>query len=352
MRMKDVGEKGFLGSLLPTLPTDPRLIGGFGHDAAEIELPGGTMNLVLKIDRAPRPLAVAHQWANHACWGRMAVTAACSDILAFGGSPMALMLALSLSSETPTETARFIINGAVDECKLNNVIYAGGDTKEGSEINVVASAVGLVPKHLSLRRAVAEPGDLIVCAGEIGGFAASYFLASSPEYVDDMVHSEAIRYLSYPRARWDEALEVNRQQLAKGGTDCTDGLYDVLRTFSNDEFKVLLHLDRLPFHPLTQLCEEKLGISKVNLSLAGGDWNIFYLVRADRRHKLFSLKSMGLSLWEVGRVLEGDCGVYAQGRDERVYSLTGPVNDHFRQNIETGRPFMEQVRLGQFLRAL
>jgi thiamine monophosphate kinase len=190
MRMKDVGEKGFLGSLLPTLPTDPRLIGGFGHDAAEIELPGGTMNLVLKIDRAPRPLAVAHQWANHACWGRMAVTAACSDILAFGGSPMALMLALSLSSETPTETARFIINGAVDECKLNNVIYAGGDTKEGSEINVVASAVGLVPKHLSLRRAVAEPGDLIVCAGEIGGFAASYFLASSPEYVDDMVHSK------------------------------------------------------------------------------------------------------------------------------------------------------------------
>ena len=96
-----VGEKGFLTGLLPQLYADPRLLGGFGHDAAIITLDGAPFNLIQKIDRASYPVSLRYGWSGYQSWGQMAVTANCSDILASGGRPVSCMPSHSPSDVTP-----------------------------------------------------------------------------------------------------------------------------------------------------------------------------------------------------------------------------------------------------------
>jgi thiamine-monophosphate kinase len=347
--MNSLGEKGFLHEILPGLYEDPRLVGGFGHDASVIELPGAPFNLIQKIDRASHPVALKRGWADHGSWGRMAVTANCSDILASGGEPVSCMVAVMVPGEKNADHVRDIIVGASKECRERGIVYAGGDTKEAADAHVVGCCVGIIPKDGFLPRNTAKPGDRIFCAGRIGGFAGAYFLM---EKVHGNTSSEETRhytdYLSLPVAQWEVAREVNSRGVARCGMDASDGVLDVLRTLTAPGVGVELHLDRIPYHAFALECAAKTEIPLTQFIFGGGDWNILYAVPPEAAEQLTAEVGDRLPLFEIGEVTEGK-GVWARGNSGERLPVTGVVNEHFVSRIEDAAGFMDHIERGSFV---
>jgi thiamine-monophosphate kinase len=189
--MSSIGEKAFLRWLVPSLPCDPRIVDGLGHDAALID--GGLeAHLVLKIDRVPTSISAERGWSDDAPRGRLAVTAACSDVLAIGSHPEAMMISVSVPGDWDADRVRAIIEGCADECDARGIAFAGGDLKESATPHIVAAALGLAHPDFHLRRDTATAGDLLVVTGALGGFVGSYLqlVDSADEHVDVLSGSD------------------------------------------------------------------------------------------------------------------------------------------------------------------
>lgn len=345
-----MGEKGFLSEILPDLYADPRLIGGFGHDAAVIELPEAPFNLIQKIDRASHPVALKRGWSDYESWGRMAVTANCSDILASGGEPVSCMIAVMVPGDESSEHVRDIIVGASSECRSHGVVYAGGDTKEAADAHVVGSCVGVLPKDGFLPRNTAEVGDKIFCAGRIGGFAGAYFLMKK---VHGDKQTDETRpytdYLGHPVAQWAVGRAVNARRAARCGMDASDGVLDVLQTFAAAGVRIELHLDSVPYHPFALACAAQTDIPLTQLIFGGGDWNILYAVSPEEAEKLVQDLGPELPLFQIGEVTAGE-GVWAVDRTGEYAPISGVVNEHFVNRIEDATGFMDHIEQGSFIR--
>jgi thiamine-monophosphate kinase len=345
-----VGEKGFLAKLLPDLYSDPRLLSGFGHDAAVVVLDDAPFNLIQKIDRASYPVSLRRGWSGYRTWGQMAITANCSDVLASGGWPLSCMIAVMVPGNELVAHAADIVIGASAECQRNGVIFAGGDTKEARDPHVVGTAVGVIDKEGFLPRNTAEPGDVLFCAGRIGGFAGAYFLLRDAGDNAGSAHTAGwIEYLSNPVAQWSSAALINEHKLARCGMDASDGLLDVLQAFASGRVGVRLDLASLPYHPFAVECADRTGIPLTQLMFGGGDWNILYSVPRANADKLAELAVAGsVPIYRIGEVT-AEPGVFAAGDAGTEYVLQGVVNEHFKERIEDASSFMDYIEKGSFL---
>ncbi|GAB4061368.1 thiamine-phosphate kinase [Catellatospora paridis] len=348
--LRSLGEKGFLSGLLGDLFVDPRLIGGFGHDASVIAMPDSPFDLIQKIDRASRPVALSLGLAGYETWGRMAVTANCSDILASGGRPLSVMIAIMVPGEETAANVRDIVFGAAAECRRHGVVFAGGDTKEAADAHVVGTAIGTVGADRFLPRNTARPGDRVFCAGRVGGFAGSYFLIRDVHQGEARPEAEGyIEYLSTPTAQWRTAGVVNAGGYARCGMDASDGLLDVLQTFAAAGVRIEIELDAVPYHTYAVECAKATSIPLTQLMFGGGDWNILYCVPDSRADELVRVaEAEGLPLFQIGRVTEGE-GVVAVDRDGVEFALRGVVNEHFKNRIEDAGSFMDHIEKDNFL---
>jgi thiamine-monophosphate kinase len=347
-----LGEKTFLSRVLPDLFVDPRLLSGFGHDAAVIELPDAPFNLIQKIDRASYPVSLKKGWSGYDAWGKMAVTANCSDVLASGGEPLACMIAIMVPGEETAEHTRDIILGAAGECRTNGIVYAGGDLKEAQDPHVVGACIGIIPKDGFLPRNTAQPGDSLYCAGLVGGFAGAYFLLKNAAH--DARTGELSRYKDYlasPVAQWGVARRMNATGLARCGMDASDGILDVLQTFASPGVRLELDLDRIPYHPFAVECARRTGIPITQLIFGGGDWNILYTIPKDAATTVCQAVGQALPLFHIGEVVEGD-GVWAVAGDGERLPIVGVINEHFVNRIEDAGGFMNQIENGDFIHGI
>jgi thiamine-monophosphate kinase len=348
--MNELGEKAFLSRVLPALYADPRLLGGFGHDAAVIELPDAPFNLIMKVDRASYPVAVRRGWSGYKTWGQMAITANCSDILASGGRPLACMVAVMAPGSEKAADVQDIILGASDECRSHGVVYAGGDTKETDTVQVVGAAVGVIAKTAFLPRTGVRPGDELYCAGRIGGFAGAFLLLEEEAIGGTHdIGDEWKSYIGSPVAQWIVAGEVNKLGIARCGMDASDGMLDVLQTFASSGVQVRIDLENIPYHPFALECAEATGIRVTQLMFGGGDWNILYCMPPGAADKLMDSKGSSLPLFRIGEIGEGS-GVCAIDGEGREWQIAGAVNEHFRSRIEDAGTFMDVIKNIDYLK--
>lgn len=322
-RMDLVGEKRYLAELLPTLKQAPNFKNGFGHDASVVTFEQPVSEVIYKIDRAAQPVAVLRGWADYSMWGRLAVTANCSDILASGGTPRAFMVSVIVPRGFYAEDLTAVMRGIEEECSKRGVAFVGGDTKEGPHPELVGTAIGTVDGVASLGRSGARDGDLLVAAGSFGGYLGAYHLFEGEPLSPRS--SAWLRYLTHPTAQWEAASLMSKHEVAHAATDCSDGLYDAVKSISG-ELGCVLDERLLPYHDFAVEAAHSLDIPILNMVMGVGDWNIVYAVSP----KDMSTIPPKQELTIIGKVGSGADGrimsVDAQGVSR---DLTPAVNEHF-----------------------
>ena len=140
---------------------------GIGDDAAVLEIPAG-QQLVAATDTLNAgihfPVDTLPYDIGYKC---LAVNL--SDLAAMGATPHWALLSLSLPEADPDWLGSFTA-GFRSLAQPFGVALVGGDTTRGP-LSVSLTALGLIEPDRQLLRSGAQPGDLIVVSGSVGGAA-------------------------------------------------------------------------------------------------------------------------------------------------------------------------------------
>jgi thiamine-monophosphate kinase len=146
------------------------------HDAAEVRgigsdccawTPGG--RTCLSVDAVVEGVHFAAD-ADPRLVGRKAAAAALSDLAAAGARPVGAVVALSCP---PRWDGLAVMEGLIAELERHRCPLLGGDTTGAAQLTVAVTVWGEAAGARLLDRRGAEPGDLLVVTGPLGGSLAS-----------------------------------------------------------------------------------------------------------------------------------------------------------------------------------
>lgn len=175
-----MGEFELLAKVRARLPSSgARVRLGSGDDAA-ITVPGGAT--ATSVDALVEGVHFRRADADLATIGRKAVSTALSDLAAMGAEPGEVYVVLGVPPELGEEECLQLTEGIVAVAAETGTAVAGGDVTRAPVLTLTVTAVGHAARAEDLvSRDGAEPGDLIVLTGELGGAVAGLLLLERPE---------------------------------------------------------------------------------------------------------------------------------------------------------------------------
>jgi thiamine-monophosphate kinase len=327
----EIGEKAYLRGLLPHLHPDARFVNGFGQDASVIDV-GLERNIAFKIDRAPRPIEDLDPPLRCSTWGRLAVAANVSDLLAVGSQPVALMLSIVAPRSWDPDSVTRVVRGCEESCASHGIAFLGGDTKEGPEPQVVGAAIGTIERGYHIARRRASPGDCLVLAGTVGGFLGSYLQLRRNDLVDAKP-GDLLEYICNPVAWMREATAVAGSRAATAGCDLSDGLADALEHFCGDEVGVVIRESDLPLHQHAFSAAQHWGVNAYKFAFGVGDWAIAYVMSESSFKTLRETAPDNLHLKRIGVFTTRKARV-VQRADGSLAPAPTAISEQFRARFE------------------
>jgi thiamine-monophosphate kinase len=246
-------------------PTHPWMQVGPGQDCAIVRW-GADRDIAFKIDQVQEGTHFVLDGPDAATpsrigWKAMAKT--CSDIAATGFWPVAATVAINLRQGADEGLALEVYEGIRACCEHYSFALAGGDLATSANgLSVVVSLLGEGPRGGAWQRKGAQPGDVLLVTGALGGSRAGKHLHFMP--------------------RLNEAREIRR--LAPSGVhaciDITDGLSRDLKHICDESAcGAALFEDQIPVSDQTlQFATGKHG--REPLAQALGDGEDFELLLA------------------------------------------------------------------------
>jgi len=199
----------------------------FAADAELIDL-SGELNLACTVDclREEIELGILE---NPALIGWTSVAISLSDLAAVAADPVGLLLAWTIPPKFSSDLLSKISRGAQDAAAFHKTYLMGGDCNTGSPLQISATALGTVPKHITLQRVGMLPGDGLFLTGPIGAGNALGFakLRKLPE-------ASALEDSYRPIARFDWGHVL--REFATSCIDTSDGVLaslDILARLNN-----------------------------------------------------------------------------------------------------------------------
>lgn len=310
----DIGEFGLIERISALVPPAADGVVGIGDDAAVLDIPG---KLVASVDAVVEGRHFKREWTSGEDVGHRAAAAAMADLAAMGGQCKALMVALTLPSETEVSWVESLMTGIVDEAAELDAEVVGGDVTRGDTIVVSLSALGTVSDVV--RRSGAQPGDIVALAGRQGWAAAGLTVLSrgfrSPRALVQAYQRPHPPYDSGPAA-------------ARGGAtamiDVSDGLLaDVSHLAKASGVLADLESELIPVADQLQETSSAFNVDPLTWVLAGGD-----------DHSLVATFPAGSQLPQMFTMIGRITAVGANGPgvavDGRHWSGQGGGHDHFR----------------------
>ena len=112
MILSEMGEKRIVKEITKLLSPNEKLLWGYGHDSAFIDLNLASDEILLmNTDRSGMNIAYKLGLADAKCVGDFAVSHAVSDVLVANGNPIALSVALLLPPDLSWEVLRDVVIG-------------------------------------------------------------------------------------------------------------------------------------------------------------------------------------------------------------------------------------------------
>lgn len=346
-RLSDIGEKRLVKEILSLMPTPAKLIDGFGHDSAFIDMSVGDDEvLLLNTDRSGANIACRMGLADGRCVGDFGVSHAVSDILASGGDPVAVSMALLLPPDERVTFVREIVTGAVQAAGKYGAFVAAGDTKHNPKFAMVVTAVGKCRKNERLTRSGARPGDLIVVTGPLGTMAGALLGFGRGVPMSDAVRTRWRRALVYQNPPYAFARLMARARLAHAAMDNSDGLAGSLYTMcAASGVGARIRREAVPMDPDVVRLAQSLNIDPFGLALASGDWRFLYAVPEAHLEELACLASgTGTTPVVIGRFVEDETHRVVMTEGDSAHVLRRVENDRFGVG---GTDFFDRLTQGR-----
>ena len=172
---------------------DPRIEVGIGDDAAVV---AGDVRQVMTTDMAVEGVHFRTDWSTGFEIGRKVTAANAADILAMGGVPDYLLVAIALTGSESMEWISDLARGIKFEADLAGLQVIGGDISRSEKVIISMTAVGHCAKPVL--RSGAKPGDGIYLSSLTGWSAAGLAILKSKVLATSGVMNKALSEFKSP----------------------------------------------------------------------------------------------------------------------------------------------------------
>jgi thiamine-monophosphate kinase len=243
--------------------------------------------------------------------GRKAIAAALSDLAAMGAEPGEAYVQLGVPDDLDQAGCAELARGLAEAAADHSVAVLGGDVTRAPALTLAITVVGHAasPDELVLRSG-ANPGEVLVVTGQLGGAAAGLVLLERPQLargVADGVAEQLRRRQLEPQPR----LDAGRVLAAEGATamiDISDGLGgDAGHLAEASGARLVIELERLPLQEGVDAVAAAAGADVHELATGRGeDYELLAALAPERLDRVRqALDAAGIALSAIGEVRAG-----------------------------------------------
>lgn len=297
--LSELGEFGLIDHLTQNIKLkDKNILKGVGDDASVTRISESEVMLTstdmlvegIHFDLAYVPL-------KHL--GYKAAVVNFSDIYAMNGRPTQIVVSVAVSNRFPVEALEEIYEGLLLACDTYGVDLVGGDTTSslsGLVINV--TVLGTANEEEVVYRSGAQPNDLLVVSGDLGGAYMGLQLLerekqvfkANPSMQPDLdQHTYILERQLKPEARKDVIEVLNKLEVKPTSMiDISDGLSsEILHLCKQSNVGVKLFEEKIPIDPSVLTLAEEWKMSATTVALNGGeDYELLFTIPVTDHDKI------------------------------------------------------------------
>lgn len=329
-KIQDIGEFGLIDRIKKTagrVPKNNRVLLGIGDDAALFKLSPGKI-CAATTDTMVEGMHFDLSYTSFFDLGYKAMAANLSDIAAMGGTPLLVLVSLSLSSKTAVRDVDQLYTGMQALAKKYGVVIAGGDIVKSRELSVTLILLGECDPENPGLRSGARPGDAVLVTGDLGGSQAGLELLKSKI---KNKKSELVRKHLRPEPRVAEANLLASRFKLHGMIDISDGLASELHHLSKaSKVGIIIDQGALPVSEQAIVIGKMLGRDIQKYCLYGGEeYELLFTLPLREAIKARDLiQKQGTACTIIGQVVKG-CQVSIISQNGKREKLINQGYTHF-----------------------
>ena len=288
--LADLGEFGLIDRLTEGFEIhNPSTLKGVGDDAAVMDFKD--KKTVVSTDLLIEGVHFDLSYVPLKHLGYKAVSVNVSDIYAMNATATQITVSIAVSNRFPLEALEELYAGIRLACDRYKVDLVGGDTTSSTRGLIISvTAIGEANEEDLVYRNGAQPNDLIVLTGDIGGAymglqilerEKAVFQVNPNSQPDIEMYSYILERQLKPEARKD--IPPLLKQLAIKPTammDVSDGLSsELLHICKQSGVGCRLYEDKIPLDPqVISTCEE-FNLDSTTIALSGGeDYELLFTI--------------------------------------------------------------------------
>lgn len=325
-----LGEFGLIDHLTKDFKiTNKSTVYGIGDDAAILDF--GSERTLVSTDFLIEGIHFDLSYMPLKHLGYKAVMVNLSDIYAMNAEAKQITVSIAVSNRFPLESLEAIYEGIKTAAKLYNIDVIGGDTTTSqSGLIISITSLGSAVKDKIVKRNGANPNDLIVLSGDIGGAylglqvlerEKQIFKVNPNNQPDLDPYSYIVERQLKPEARRDIVkLLADLEVVPTAMIDVSDGLSsELLHLCNNSKVGCDLYESKIPLDPqVISTCEE-FNLDSTTVALSGGEDYELLMTIAQKDYPKIKANP---NLTVIGYVTEHNAGANLITRAEEKIPLT------------------------------
>ena len=288
--LADLGEFGLIDRLTKAFEIhNPSTLKGVGDDAAVMDFKN--KKTVVSTDLLIEGVHFDLSYVPLKHLGYKSVVVNVSDIYAMNATATQITVSIAVSNRFPLEALEELYTGIRLACEHYKVDLVGGDTTSSTRGLIISvTAIGEAKASDLVYRNGAQPNDLVVLTGDIGGAymglqilerEKAVFQVNPNSQPDIEMYSYILERQLKPEARKD--IPPLLKQLGVKPTammDVSDGLSsEILHICKQSGVGCRLYEDKIPLDPqVISTCEE-FNLDSTTIALSGGeDYELLFTI--------------------------------------------------------------------------
>lgn len=305
------------------------VVAGIGDDAAVVCIPEEQHQLI-STDMLVEKVHFDLSYMSAFQLGQKAMAVNLSDIAAMGGVPKYVVVSLALPKTVKLDFVLQLYEGMKTVCREFKVSIVGGDTVSIDGPIVVNIAVtGEVDPLKVQRRSGAQAGDLVAVTGTLGDSAAGLELLQAGLSAAVSFALPLVTKHLTPQPQVAAAQRLNAY--ASSMNDVSDGLSSEAGEIAiASQKRLLLFENCIPISKETKQTAQLFEKPALEYALHGGeDYQLLFTIAQQKYERILQDKHLP-RLTVIGRVEDGEAGVYLQTADGLLEELKPRGYNHFK----------------------